>query len=148
MTDMASVLSGWYGYNLFNVASFIEFAEPFPKRRKVDSGSSYLGEAREAVELVAAHRESQARVKAVTYRPYISDTREHKAKAPARVGRPRAGERGEGSREVRGARARVEEQVVEGTTIDCLFPEILGMIFEKLDLQAKGRVAQVRILTN
>jgi len=141
---MASVLSGWYGYNLFNVANFIEFAEPFPKRRKLDKANSYRGEAREAVELVVGHRESQARVKAVTYRPYISDAREHKAKAPAsRVGRARAGERGEGSREVRGARARVEEQVVEGTTIDCLFPEVLGMIFERLDLQAKGRVAQV-----
>jgi len=147
---MASVLSGWYGYNLFNVANFIEFAEPFPKRRKLDKANSYNRSAAEQVtEVVASHRDSAKRVKShqgsVTYRPYISDL-SSVVPAQKKASSKRAGSKSsENSLGLRSCRAKSEElkELKDGTTIDNLFPEILCLIFEKLDLQSKGRAAQV-----
>ena len=142
---MASVLSGWYGYNLFNVANFIEFAEPFPKRRKLDKANSYNRSAEQVTEVVASHRDSAKRVKSqcsVTYRPYISELTVVPAQKKASC--KRASKSSENSL---GLRSRVKSEELkerDGTTIDNLFPEILCLIFEKLDLQSKGRAAQVK----
>ena len=150
--NMASVLSGWYGYNLFNVANFIEFAEPFPKRRKLDKANSYNRSAAEQVtEVVASHRDSAKRVKShqcsVTYRPYISDLSSVVPTSNKKASCKRAGSKSsENSLGLRSCRAKSEElkELKDGTTIDNLFPEILCLIFEKLDLQSKGRAAQVK----
>ena len=145
---MASVLSGWYGYNLFNVANFIEFAEPFPKRRKLDKANSY-NRSEQVTEVVASHRDSAKRVKSqcsVTYRPYISDLSsvvpvQKKNASCKRTGLKSSENSGLGLR----SRAKSEDlKERDGTTIDNLFPEILCLIFEKLDLQSKGRAAQVK----
>ena len=142
---MASVLSGWYGYNLFNVANFIEFAEPFPKRRKLDKANSYNRSAEQVTEVVSSHRDSAKRVKSqcsVTYRPYISELSVVPTQKKASC--KRASKSSENSL---GLRSRVKSEEVkerDGTTIDNLFPEILCLIFEKLDLQSKGRAAQVK----
>ena len=142
--DMASVLSGWYGYNLFNVANFIEFAEPFPKRRKLDKANNYNRSAEQVTEVVTSHRESAKRVKSqcsVTYRPYISDL---SAPTQKKASCKRTSKSSENSLALR-SRAKSEElKERDGTTIDNLFPEILCLIFEKLDLQSKGRAAQVK----
>ena len=148
---MASVLSGWYGYNLFNVANFIEFAEPFPKRRKLDKANSYSNRTSEQVtEVVASHRDSAKRVKShqcsVTYRPYISDLN-NVVPAQKKPNCKRTLKSSENSGlGLRSHRAKSEADLKErdGTTIDNLFPEILCLIFEKLDLQSKGRAAQVK----
>ena len=142
---MASVLSGWYGYNLFNVANFIEFAEPFPKRRKLDKANSYNRSAEQVTEVVASHRDSAKRVKSqcsVTYRPYISELSVVPTQKKASC--KRASKSSENSL---GLRSRVKSEELkerDGTTIENLFPEILCLIFEKLDLQSKGRAAQVK----
>jgi hypothetical protein len=153
---MASVLSGWYGYNLFNVASFIEFAEPFPKRRKLDQTNSYRG-VPDGPEPVGGHRDSAARVKSqagVSYRPYVQERgptpadRRREERRRARHGRHRDGEQ---AVVASGPHAASEEGVGEkegALTLDCLFPELLCLIFEQLDLQSKGRAAQVTSLVN
>ena len=146
---MASVLSGWYGYNLFNVANFIEFAEPFPKRRKLDKANSYnRASEQEFTEVVASHRDSAKRVKShcsVTYRPYISDLN-NVVPAQKKPNCKRTLKSSENSGLGLRSRAKSEADLKErdGTTIDNLFPEILCLIFEKLDLQSKGRAAQVK----
>ena len=150
---MASVLSGWYGYNLFNVANFIEFAEPFPKRRKLDKANSYSnrGSAEQGVTevVLASHRDSAKRVKnSVTYRPYISELSSVVPTQNKKASCKRASKSSEGSGlGLRSSRVKSEGELRElkdGTTIENLFPEILCLIFEKLDLQSKGRAAQVK----
>ena len=151
---MASVLSGWYGYNLFNVANFIEFAEPFPKRRKLDKANSYSNRSQEQefTEVVASHRDSAKRVKShqcsVTYRPYISDLNNvvpaQKKNASCKRTRKSSENSGLGLRSHRAKSEADLKDQRDGTTIDNLFPEILCLIFEKLDLQSKGRAAQVK----
>lgn len=158
--EMASVLSGWYGYNLFNVANFIEYAEPFPKRRKLDVASNYRGvEVQHSVqELELKHRlDSASRVRAqnVSYRPY-SDLSLPRQGLPCGQKKNHGGPGGLkkcgsyikpgelGSvKPGRGSRGSEVEVIQDGTTVDNLFPEILCLIFEKLDLQSKGRAAQV-----
>merc|ERR1712223_1865315 len=145
--DMASVLSGWYGYNLFNVANFIEFAEPFPKRRKLDKANSYNRTSTEQVtEVVAAHRDSAKRVKSQSsvaiYRPYVSDL--NSAPPQKKASCKRMSRSSENSSALRSRTKTEEFKERDGTTtIDNFFPEILCLVFEKLDLQSKGRAAQV-----
>ena len=135
---MASVLSGWYGYNLFNVASFIEYAEPYPKRRKLDKTPVYQEQ-----ELTVGHRDSERRVKShsVPYRPYISSELTRVEKKPTNS---KKSSKSHESPSLRTRAKSEEEQERDGrTTIDNLFPEILCLVFEALDLQSKGRAAQV-----
>ena len=142
---MASVLSGWYGYNLFNVANFIEFAEPFPKRRKLDKANSYNRSAEQVTEVVASHRDSAKRVKSqcsVTYRPYISELSVVPTQKKASC--KRTSKSSENSLALRSRVKSEELKERDGTTIENLFPEILCLIFEQLDLQSKGRAAQVK----
>jgi len=145
---MASVLSGWYGYNLFNVANFIEFAEPFPKRRKLDKANSYnrTSTEQQVTEVVTAHRDSAKRVKSQTsvaiYRPYVSDL--NSAPPQKKASCKRTTRSSENSSALRSRTKTEEFKERDGTTtIDNLFPEILCLVFEKLDLQSKGRAAQV-----
>ena len=142
--EMASVLSGWYGYNIhniFNVANFIEY-EPYPKRRKLDKSNNYL--TTESLPPCESEcRESNTRVRShnVTYRPY-SDLHHNTPGVKQKSSKKQLS----GKSDV-AVRARVQQDLVtqpEGTTIDDLFPEILCLIFEQLDLQSKGRVAQVK----
>ena len=142
--EMASVLSGWYGYNIhniFNVANFIEY-EPYPKRRKLDKSNNYLTtESLPPCEVEC--RESNTRVRShnVSYRPY-SDLHHPNTGVKQKSSKKQLS----GKSDV-AVRARVQQDLVtqpEGTTIDDLFPEILCLIFEQLDLQSKGRVAQVK----
>ena len=127
--DMASVLSGWYGYNIFNIANFIEY-EPYPKRRKLDKQNAYRGvEAAGDYELT--HKDCSRVQGPVIYRPFAADSGQQKSKKekqkpevvilPAEESAPSDGE----------------------TNINHLFPEILCLIFKQLDLQSKGRAAQV-----
>ena len=146
---MASVLSGWYGYNLFNVANFIEFAEPFPKRRKLDKANSYnrTSTEQQVTEVVTAHRDSAKRVKSQTsvaiYRPYVSDL--NSAPPQKKASCKRTSRSSENSSALRSRTKTEEFKERDGTTtIDNLFPEILCLVFEKLDLQSKGRAAQVK----
>ena len=143
--EMASVLSGWYGYNIhniFNVANFIEY-EPYPKRRKLDKSNNYLTPESSLPPCESECREaSNTRVRShhVTYRPY-SDLHHNTG-----VKQKSSKKQLSGKSDVT-VRARVQQDLVsppEGTTIDDLFPEILCLIFEQLDLQSKGRVAQVK----
>ena len=167
---MASVLSGWYGYNLFNIANFIEY-EPYPKRRKLDNnkagGGGYRGiEAAASGQAAAAvgdyelsHKEPGNRAGMVgsggsrsvgqvgragaIYRPYIDNIshiphkHHHKHAKKDHLLKQKVVEVVEVEEE--------EEVEPEGgrTTIANLFPEVLCLIFEKLDLSSKGRVAQV-----
>lgn len=139
---MASVLSGWLvpgynGYNIhniFNVANFIEY-EQHPKRRKLDKANNYLTSEPLPTEYETATT-TRAR-KHVSYRPYSDLTHQTvKQKQTKKVA----------SKAEQSAKTRTlhEECPREGTTIDQLFPEVLCLIFEKLDLQSKGRVAQVK----
>ena len=139
--EMASVLSGWYGFhNIFNVANFIEY-EPYPKRRKLDKSNNYLTtESLPPCEI----QESNTRVRShsnVSYRPY-SDLHQHSTGVKQKSSKKQLS----GKSDV-AVRSRVQQDLAtqqpEGTTIDDLFPEILCLIFEQLDLQSKGRVAQV-----
>ena len=146
---MASVLSGWYGYNLFNVANFIEFAEPFPKRRKLDKANSYnrTSTEQQVTEVVSVHRDSAKRVKSQTsvaiYRPYVSDL--NSAPPQKKASCKRTSRSSENSSALRSRTKTEEFKERDGTTtIDNLFPEILCLVFEKLDLQSKGRAAQVK----
>ena len=142
---MASVLSGWYSYNgynihnIFNVANFIEY-EQHPKRRKLDSSNNYL-----TSEILSAEYESSTAVRArkhhVSYRPY-SDLSGQREGVKANKSKKTAAK----TEAVVKTRAQTEETPREGTTIDILFPEILCLIFEKLDLQSKGRAAQVNYI--
>jgi len=153
---MASVLSNWYGYNLFNVANFIEYAEqPYPKRRKLDVASNYLGVEAGGPQVVQEleqlnHRlDSVSRVRAqhVSYRPY-SDlqlpvhgvTGCQKRQPGSKKTYTKSGDPGVKSR---GSRVGEDDVSNDGITIDSLYPELLCLIFEKLDLQSKGRAAQV-----
>ena len=140
---MASVLSGWYSYNgynihnIFNVANFIEY-EQHPKRRKLDSSNNYL-----TSEILTAEYESSTAVRSrkhhgVSYRPY-SDLSQQSHGVKQKQSKKTANK----TEAVVKTRAQSEETPLEGTTIDVLFPEILCLIFEKLDLQSKGRAAQV-----
>ena len=144
--EMASVLSGWYGYNIhniFNVANFIEY-EPYPKRRKLDKSNNYLTP-ESLAPCESELRETNTRVRShnVSYRPY-SDLHHHHSTG---VKQKSSKKQLSGKSEV-AVRARVQQELVSqqqtgGTTIDDLFPEILCLIFEQLDLQSKGRAAQV-----
>ena len=139
--DMASVLSGWYGYNIhhniFNVANFIEY-EPYPKRRKLDKSNSYrTTEQAYEQEYELVHRDSASRVKKhnVAYRPY-SDLQHNVKQKPSKKSYSKS------DSQIK-TRVKNEEEPQDGTTIDNIFPEILCLIFETLDLQSKGRAAQV-----
>ena len=145
--EMASVLSGWYlgsynGYNIhniFNVANFIEY-EQHPKRRKLDSSNNYL-----TSEILSGDYETSTTVRArkgVSYRPY-SDLSQQSPGVKQKQNRNKTASKTEA---VVKTRAQCEETPREGTTIDVLFPEILCLIFEKLDLQSKGRAAQVNYI--
>ena len=136
---MASVLSGWYGYNIhniFNVANFIEY-EPYPKRRKLDKSNNYRTTENHPQEYELVHRDSASRVKNhhVSYRPY-SDLQHSVKQKPSKKSYLKS------DTQVK-TRVKNEEEPQDGTTIDNIFPEILCLIFEKLDLQSKGRAAQV-----
>ena len=146
--EMASALSvaSWYDYtihNIFNVANFIEY-ESYPKRRKLDNSNRY----HTAENLTSSEYEldSNSRVRShqVIYRPYSGiqqqhDSVKHKLSKKA-YKRQRDNEVG--------LQTQTEEENRQqpGTSIDKLYPELLCLIFEKLDLQSKGRVAQVNRL--
>lgn len=139
--DMASVLSGWYGYNIhhniFNVANFIDY-EPYPKRRKLDKSNNYrTTEQAYEQEYELVQRDSSSRVKnhRVSYRPY-SDLQHTVKQKPSKKSYSKS------DSQIK-TRVKNDEEPQDGTTIDNLFPEILCLIFEKLDLQSKGRAAQV-----
>ena len=138
--EMASVLSNWYGYNIhhniFNVANFIEY-EPLPKRRKLDKSNNYLSTEQPELVCVDTPTNTTTRVRShhVSYRPY-SDVQQVKQKSSR--------QKTTKSEVVTKVRVQVPELPTEGTKIDDLYPEILCLIFEKLDWQSKGRVAQVR----
>ena len=153
--EMASVLSSWYGYNIhniFNVANFIEYpdavpAQPYPKRRKLDKANNYLVPESLAhgaqLPAVPDYHDTGARVRShnVSYRPY-SDLQQHAAAAKQKASKKSSAK---SDAVVRSRVAAEEEAGEEGTTVHHLFPEILCLIFEKLDLRSKGRVAQVNI---
>ena len=131
--DMASVLTGWYGYNIFNIANFIEY-EPYPKRRKLDKQNQYRATDSSNQEYELTHK-----VPTAIYRPYSDSTLKHKSKKSAEKHKPEVVVLDEEEEDK-------ECVLIDGrTSIDNLFPEILCLIFEKLDLQTKGRVAQVNI---
>ena len=146
--EMASVLSGWLvpgynGYNIhniFNVANFIEY-EHHPKRRKLDKSNNYL-----TSEPLSADYEATATTRArkqhVSYRPYSDLTRDLGSQANKQKQTKKIAHKAD--LQVTN-RTHQEDVAREGTTSDVLFPEILCLIFEKLDLQSKGRVAQVSI---
>lgn len=148
---MASVLSGWLvpgynGYNIhniFNVANFIEY-EHHPKRRKLDKSNNYL-----TSEPLSADYEATATTRArkqhVSYRPYSDLTRDLGSQANKQKQTKKIAHKAD--LQVTN-RTHQEDVAREGTTSDVLFPEILCLIFEKLDLQSKGRVAQVRSICN
>ena len=139
---MASVLSGWYGYNIFNVANFIEY-EPYPKRRKVDKSNNYRQVAvaePQDYELKHEKRTGKA-AHVVTFRPYSEVQQQHQQQQRPTVKKRYS--KSEAAREK--CRTRHERSPEEGTTVDNLFPEILCLIFEKLDVQSKGRAAQVTL---
>ena len=146
---MASVLSAasWYDYtihNIFNVANFIDYDQYPAKRRKLDNSSCYPGstasENSPEYELVQRDSSSLVRNHQVIYRPYISDIQQNssiKHKSVKKNCKKR-------EHDVLRSQAVVgDEEEKEGTSIDSLYPELLCLIFEKLDLQSKGRVAQV-----
>ena len=136
---MASVLSGWYGYNIFNVANFIEY-EPYPKRRKLDNSNNFLTpESLPPCDVDLRESRTRVRSHSVSYRPY-SDLH-HNTGVKQKSSKKQLSGRSDAV-----VRARVQQDQApqqEGTTIDDLFPEILCLVFEQLDLQSKGRVAQV-----
>ena len=153
--EMASVLSNWYGFNIFNVANFIEY-EPYPKRRKLDKSNNYLATENLTTDYELVHRDrsetssltTRVRNPHVSYRPY-SDLH-HGQRGHGGSVKPKTGSRSQKSgcgHKCDGAvvknRVQSDQEPAEGTTIDHLFPEILCLIFEKLDLQSKGRAAQV-----
>jgi len=139
-------LSGWLvpgynGYNIhniFNVANFIEY-EHHPKRRKLDKSNNYL-----TSEPLSADYEATATTRArkqhVSYRPYSDLTRDLGSQANKQKQTKKIAHKAD--LQVTN-RTHQEDVAREGTTSDVLFPEILCLIFEKLDLQSKGRVAQV-----
>lgn len=170
---MASVLSGWcYGYNIFNIANFIEYhhhdqqQQPLPKRRKLVDNNGYRAvdhhgyqQLHHHQDVVALGRKRPAAAGGHTttaagcpiYRPFsIHSSREQQQQL--------AGEKS-GKKQLGGDKQQREQLAAEDlspaaveqadgssgtTTIEHLFPELLCLIFEKLDLQSKGRVAQVQ----
>lgn len=142
---MASVLSGWYGvpgYNIFNVANFIDY-EPYPKRRKLEKSNNYR-----PVDYIDQDYDydSTLLVKGhVTFRPYSEIQAASLASlANLQTSRHENKKRYHKAEHREKARRGVDKETRdEGTTIDNLFPEILCLIFEKLDIQSKGRAAQV-----
>ena len=174
---MASVLSGWYGYNLFNIANFIEY-EPYPKRRKLDKQNGYRSVADSAADYELSHKDSRggtSRMAAAAaggssiYRPYIENSFKHRSAASRRSERkqrlhhlhnqhnqpevvhiPETEEDDDAAAAALRAAAEADDAQNGGsggsrTRIDHLYPELLCLIFEKLDRQSKGRVAQVNI---
>ena len=152
---MASVLSNWYGFNIFNVANFIEY-EPYPKRRKLDKSNNYLATETLSTDYELVHRDrettssltTRVRNPHVSYRPYsdLHQGQRHQGSVKLKSGSSRSQKAGcynkcDGA--VVKSRVQSDQEPAEGTTIDDLFPEILCLIFEKLDLQSKGRAAQV-----
>ena len=135
-------------HNIFNVANFIEYpdavpAQPYPKRRKLDKANNYLVPESLAHAAVPDYHDTGARVRShnVSYRPY-SDLQQHAAAAKQKASKKSSAK----SDAVVRSRVTAEEEAgEEGTTVHHLFPEILCLIFEKLDLRSKGRVAQVNI---
>jgi len=130
---MASVLSGWYGYNLFNIANFIEY-EPYPKRRKLDKTNTYRAVEQSGCDYELTHKECSSRVPANgIYRPFTELPHGKLKKRSSEKQKPEV--------------VHIEEEEVEEAdgrvNINNLFPEILCLIFQKLDLQTKGRAAQV-----
>ena len=128
---MASVLSGWYGYNIFNIANFIDY-EPYPKRRKLDKQNTYRAvDQPSGCDYELTHKEC-SRVQTSIYRPFSESSSKHKKKYSEKQ-KPEV--------------VHIEEEEVEEVdgriNINNLFPEILCLIFQKLDLQAKGRASQV-----
>ena len=143
--EMASVLSGWYGYNIhniFNVANFIEY-EPYPKRRKLDKSNNYLTP-ESLAPCESELRETNTRVRShhVSYRPY-SDLHHHNTGVKHKSSKKQLSGKSEVAVRARVQQELVSQQQTGGTTIDDLYPEILCLIFEQLDLQSKGRAAQV-----
>jgi len=137
--EMASVLSGWYHpYNIFNVANFIEY-EPYPKRRKLDKAANYRPVEYCEQEYELSHRDSTQMVKGhVTFRPYTDIQQQMTQQTNRQTNKKRYNKADHREK----ARVR-DREPQEGTTIDNLFPEILCLMFEKLDIQSKGRAAQV-----
>jgi len=134
---MASVLSGWYGYNLFNIANFIEY-EPYPKRRKLDKPGYRGVEACGQADYELTHKDPHSRIpQGGIYRPYVDNSHIHHHKQKAKKDQHK-------QKVVEVVEVEEEEAEVDGrTTIDNLFPEVLCLIFQKLDRQSKGRAAQV-----
>ncbi len=189
-TAMASVLSGWcYGYNIFNIANFIEYhdhhqqqQQPLPKRRKlVDNNAAYRAvdhlvqyghqqQQQQHQEAVlgrkkagsGGHMQQHQTINSITgscpiYRPFsinsgrggavdkttsinnsksskqLSDKQQQQQQLAAEALALAAAEAESGSSNSDGGR----------TTMDNIFPELLCLIFQQLDLQSKGRAAQV-----
>ncbi len=192
---MASVLSGWcYGYNIFNIANFIEYhdhhqqqQQPLPKRRKlVDNNAAYRAvdhlvhhghqyghqqQQQQHQEAVlgrkkagsgGGHMQQHQTINSITgscpiYRPFsinsgrggavdkttsinnsksskqLSDKQQQQQQLAAEALALAAAEAESSSSNSDGGR----------TTMDNIFPELLCLIFQQLDLQSKGRAAQV-----
>ena len=154
--DMASVLSGWYGYNLFNIANFIEY-EPYPKRRKLElhknasAAAAYhrgiSGYELQNSDYELTHKEVK-RVNSSLYRPYSEASKAKASKYGQQESAHHQADRrlDEGSEEEDSCEIEeVEQDADTRITIDNLYPEILCMIFKKLDIQSLGRAAQVFI---
>ena len=145
---MASVLSAasWYDYtihNIFNVANFIEY-ESYPKRRKLDNSNRYHS-ANENLTSSEYELDSKSRVRShqVIYRPYSDIQQQHDSVKHKLSKKAYKRQR---EHDVGLETQTEEENRQQGTSIDKLYPELLCLIFEKLDLQSKGRVAQVNIM--
>ena len=144
---MANVLSSWYGYNIFNVANFIDY-EPYPKRRKVDKLNSCLSvephvQYRHDYEL--KHKETAAcRAKSHVACSSSSSSRPYSEAQQSQVGRQQKKPTVHKADPDVAGREGGEEAAQGTTTIHRLYPEILCLIFEMLDVESKGRAAQVR----
>lgn len=168
--DMTTVVCSWYGFTNYYQQHLLpmDFEQPKAKRRKLDncatgSNSSHLSASNSASEVTRLKRRGQ-----VTFKPY-NDTSDHGSlllhgrrrgssvfgECPNELTRGGAlkrkhGEaisvdprRGENSKDWAHNKKCQEAELLKGTTIGNLFPEILSNIFQYVDVKTKGRCARV-----
>lgn len=196
---MASVLSGWcYGYNIFNIANFIEYhdhhqqqQQPLPKRRKlVDNNNAYMavdhrvhhGGYSHHQEVVlgrkkagSGHHHHQHAHHHHHHHGHQQQTVNNSSSSSCPIYRPFSISSGRGAADKAVNKNSKQQQLLLSekqlaqlsvdasaaavddtdsssclnnndagrTTIEHIFPELLCLIFERLDLQSKGRAAQV-----
>ncbi len=165
--QLEHVMAVYYslGYYLDPAAAYnLTFAEqPRAKRRKIEASPAEVQASNEPIMASITNTRLNRSSRGVTFKPY-SDIRldnpnlRHctslhgtRGERPLQGLKRRFDERGSGGHGVKSVDfANNLQNVVKGqkahgnrSTIGNLFPEILSMIFEYLDVQSKGRAAQV-----